>query len=121
MAIGKNKKGKKGGRKKVIEPMTRKDWYDVQVPATFAVRKIGKTLVNRTAGLSAFSSVAAGARIRAICCCSVYPWRCLARVPVWLVSALMCALHAMPCGVHPAGTCTVATSRRGRLPKSSSV
>ena len=53
MAIGKNKKGKKG-RKKIVEPMTRKDWYDVQVPATFAVRKIGKTLVNRTAGLSAF-------------------------------------------------------------------
>jgi hypothetical protein len=55
MAIGKNKKGKKGGRKKVIEPMTRKDWYDVQVPATFANRKMGKTLVNRTAGLSKLS------------------------------------------------------------------
>jgi small subunit ribosomal protein S3Ae len=51
MAIGKNKKGRKGGRKKIIEPMTRKDWYDVQVPATFAVRKIGKTLVNRIFGL----------------------------------------------------------------------
>ena len=55
MAIGKNKKGKKGGRKKIIDPMVRKDWYDVQVPATFAVRRIGKTLVNRTAGLSKLS------------------------------------------------------------------
>jgi len=52
MAIGKNKKGRKGGRKKIIEPMTRKDWYDVQVPSIFNVRNIGKTLVNRTAGLS---------------------------------------------------------------------
>jgi len=51
MAIGKNKKGRKGNRKKVIEPMTRKDWYDVQVPSAFAVRTIGKTIVNRTAGL----------------------------------------------------------------------
>jgi small subunit ribosomal protein S3Ae len=50
MAIGKNKKGRKG-RKKIIEPMSRKDWYDVQVPSTFAARRIGKTLVNRTSGL----------------------------------------------------------------------
>ena len=52
MAIGKNKLKVRKGRKKAIEPMTRKDWYDVQVPATFHVRKVGKTLVNRTSGLS---------------------------------------------------------------------
>ena len=42
-AIGKNKRGKKGGRKKVVDPMTRKDWYDVKAPAMFSVRNFGKT------------------------------------------------------------------------------
>jgi len=60
MAIGKNKKGRKGGRKKIIEPMTRKDWYDVQVPSTFNVRRIGKTLVNRTSGLKTATDALVG-------------------------------------------------------------
>jgi small subunit ribosomal protein S3Ae len=47
----KNKRGKKGGRKKVVDPMTRKDWYDIKAPAMFSVRNFGKTIVNRTAGL----------------------------------------------------------------------
>jgi len=54
MAVGKNKKlakgGKKGGKKKVIDPFTRKDWYDVRAPSMFNVRNIGKTIVNRTQG-----------------------------------------------------------------------
>merc|ERR1719436_14359 len=54
MAVGKNKQnikpGKKGGKKKVIDPFTRKEWYDVKAPSMFKVRKIGKTLVNRTQG-----------------------------------------------------------------------
>ena len=33
-----------------IDPFTRKDWYDVKAPSMFAVRQIGKTLVNRTQG-----------------------------------------------------------------------
>ena len=54
MAVGKNKglakTGKKGVKKKIIEPFTRKDWYDIKAPSVFKVRDVGKTLVNRTAG-----------------------------------------------------------------------
>ncbi|KAJ3275639.1 ribosomal 40S subunit protein S1B [Terramyces sp. JEL0728] len=65
MAVGKNKrlsKGKKGLKKKTIknqnsrsndsiDPFQRKDWYDIKAPSYFENRNVGKTLVNRTAGL----------------------------------------------------------------------
>merc|ERR1712107_728580 len=54
MAVGKNKglakTGKKGAKKKVGDPFTRKDWYDIKAPSVFKVRQVGKTLVNRTQG-----------------------------------------------------------------------
>ncbi|EHB01316.1 40S ribosomal protein S3a [Heterocephalus glaber] len=54
MAVGKNKRlmkgGKKGAKKKVVDPFSRKDWYDVKALAMFNIRNIGKTLVTRTQG-----------------------------------------------------------------------
>lgn len=35
-----------------VDPFTRKDWYDIKAPSMFDVRQVGKTLVNRTQGLS---------------------------------------------------------------------
>ncbi|ELW70293.1 40S ribosomal protein S3a [Tupaia chinensis] len=54
MVVGKNKclmkGGKKGAKKKVVDPFSKKDWYDVKAPAMFNIRNIGKTLVTRTQG-----------------------------------------------------------------------
>ncbi|KAA0199988.1 hypothetical protein HAZT_HAZT001382 [Hyalella azteca] len=54
MAVGKTKQlktPKKGvSKKKIIDPFTRKDWYDVKAPGMFTNRQVGKTLVNRTQG-----------------------------------------------------------------------
>jgi len=53
MAVGKNKrisKGKKGGKRKIVDPLTKKTWYDIRAPSAFTVRNVGWTLVSRTTG-----------------------------------------------------------------------
>jgi len=54
MAVGKNKRltkgGKKGGKKKAGDPFLKKEWYDIKAPGVFSVRGCGKTLVSRTQG-----------------------------------------------------------------------
>jgi small subunit ribosomal protein S3Ae len=53
MAVGKNKrisKGRKGAKKKIADPFTRKEWFDIRAPSYFTQRDVGKTLVNRSVG-----------------------------------------------------------------------
>jgi len=53
MAVGKNKKlGKKrkGGNRKIVDPFSKKEWYDVKAPNSFPIRQIGKTMVTKTQG-----------------------------------------------------------------------
>jgi len=54
MAVGKNKRltkgGKKGGKKKAGDPFLKKEWYDIKAPGAFTERNCGKTLVSRTQG-----------------------------------------------------------------------
>merc|ERR1719488_289739 len=54
MAVGKNKRltkgGRRGNKKKVGDPFLRKEWYDIKAPGMFTVRNCGKTLVTKTQG-----------------------------------------------------------------------
>jgi len=65
MAIGKNKRLSKGGKKgksgkKIVDPYTRKEWYDIKAPSHFNERQVGKTLVNKTAGTKIASDALRG-------------------------------------------------------------
>ena len=44
------KEGKKGIKKKVVDPFSKKDWCDVKTSAMFNIRNIAKTLVTMTQG-----------------------------------------------------------------------
>lgn len=54
MAVGKNKRltkgGKKGGKKKAGDPFLKKEWYDIKAPSAFGMRSCGKTLISKTQG-----------------------------------------------------------------------
>jgi len=54
MAVGKNKRltrgGKKGAKKKAGDPFLKKEWYDLKAPSMFKKRNCGKTLVTKTQG-----------------------------------------------------------------------
>jgi small subunit ribosomal protein S3Ae len=58
MAVGKGKKGKKGSRKKVVDPFTKKEWYEIKAPNVFTEADQGWTPVTRSAaGKSALDSL----------------------------------------------------------------
>jgi len=53
MAVGKNKKvmgKKKGGKRKIVDPFSKKDWFDIRSPSMFATRNVGKLIATRSAG-----------------------------------------------------------------------
>jgi len=53
MAVGKNKrlgKKKKSGNRKIVDPFSRKEWYDIKAPSAFQIRQVGKTMVTKTTG-----------------------------------------------------------------------
>lgn len=55
MATGKNQKYKpgsvkKGSKRRIAEPFSKKEWYNVMVPKNFKKRNVGQIVVNKTAG-----------------------------------------------------------------------
>jgi len=53
MAVGKNKrlgKKKKGGNRKIVDPFSKKEWYDIKAPSAFQIKQVGKTMVTKTIG-----------------------------------------------------------------------
>ena len=53
-AVSKNKRltkgGKTGVKKKVVDPFSKKDWYNMKASAIFNIKNIGKTLVIKSLG-----------------------------------------------------------------------
>merc|ERR1711871_1509722 len=42
--------GKKGSKKKIIDPFANKDWYEIKAPTVFSKPLVGKTLVTKSKG-----------------------------------------------------------------------
>ena len=61
MAIGKNRKlGKKGRKKKTVDPFLKKEWYSIQAPSMFSKRDAGQTLCTKTQGTKIASETLRG-------------------------------------------------------------
>jgi len=63
MAVGKNKrlsKGKKGGRKKIVDPFLKKEWYKLIAPSIFSQKECGVTIVTKTQGTKIASDALKG-------------------------------------------------------------
>jgi small subunit ribosomal protein S3Ae len=63
MTAGKNKrvtKWRKASRKKVQDPLTKKEWFHLRTPSMFNKRAIGRTCVNKTGGGKIASEVIKG-------------------------------------------------------------
>ena len=64
MALGKNKRiskgGKRGKRGKAQETMARKEWYTVVAPANFETRQFARTICNKTQGTRIAADVLRG-------------------------------------------------------------
>jgi small subunit ribosomal protein S3Ae len=65
MAQGKSKKsyGKKGQKKKIVDSISRKEWFELKAPAPFQSESFGYTCANRTQGLSNYKSTQKKSRI----------------------------------------------------------
>jgi len=43
-------RGKKGTKKRTVDPLSRKEWYDFRAPVPFSSKSFGKTLVTKSSG-----------------------------------------------------------------------
>lgn len=70
MAIGKVQKkgGKKGGKKKTVDPFTRKEWYDIKAPRVFKVNNQGTTPITKSSGNRIASEVIKGRQFEVNLC-----------------------------------------------------
>lgn len=50
--VGKKNYGKKGQKKKTVDSLSRKEWFELKAPAPFRSESFGFTCANRTQGLS---------------------------------------------------------------------
>jgi len=44
--------GKRGAKKRTVDPLSRKEWYDFRAPIPFSSKSFGKTLVTKSSGNS---------------------------------------------------------------------
>jgi len=70
MAIGKSQKlskgaGRKGGKKKVVDSLARKEWFDFRAPVPFSAKSFGKTCITKSSGTRIASELIKGRIVEA--------------------------------------------------------